>query len=133
MQFFAVVSIMFLAFSCPTVLADDASATESTPSKFKDFPTTPMTFNGTIGGIPIVHEGTIQEIVAHMTHKYPGFALDISADIADTADTSNTADMDAAKIIPRYDGNWGDGKIATFTGEINRDYLLSDELEMATP
>ncbi|KAH9219809.1 hypothetical protein DL95DRAFT_404544 [Leptodontidium sp. 2 PMI_412] len=91
-----------------------------------------MTFNGTIGGIPIIHEGTIQEVVAHMTHKYPGFALDISADITNAADTSSTTDVDAAQIIPRYNGNWGDGKryedlfancqwIATFAGDINRD------------
>ncbi|KAL2064358.1 hypothetical protein VTL71DRAFT_4852 [Oculimacula yallundae] len=89
----------------------DAGIVESHSGNFmdsipEDFAMEPMTFNGTIGGIPIIYDGTIQEIVAYMQREYPSFRFD--ADIP--AGSTDAVAAGSSMIKARYEGKPSDGK-----------------------
>ncbi|KAG4437755.1 hypothetical protein IFR05_006740 [Cadophora sp. M221] len=77
-----VLSIMLFIVSLSMVVGvaiQDGLSLDTSLDGFEGYAIKPMTFEGTIGGIPVKDEGSIDEIIGRMEVNYPGLTANLTA------------------------------------------------------
>ncbi|PVH82450.1 hypothetical protein DL98DRAFT_586440 [Cadophora sp. DSE1049] len=105
-------SIVLVLMSIQLVLGvalPDGLSVEASHLGMEGYAVKPMTFKGTIGGIAVEAEGSIEEIIANMEINYPGLTANLTAEATEHDLSLHTRDKKIGIIccpIPGMPADW---------------------------